>query len=401
MVAVSRSGRTVLATGTVRPRRIEDRFAERVLVDDFSDGSADDSAAINAAIDRCIALRMQGTRANVHLLARTYNYATPHAQMLWPVGIIGEGHAASVIKIDDGLSGDVFSWSDVWYETSLQNNFAGIETHKSSPILRGFSVVGTREAASQQNAFMFYDRTDGALIEDVEVWFLKGRALMFGKLDNRIQGYCRESRIVGFGAYACGDAGVPVVEFSSYGAGDSTNSNEVFGLSAWACYGPGLVLRNGNTVKPLTYMDFFGTRIEGGVNTQTDDLVVIGDDALEGGVSHVNFYGLKLIGADSGTYSLTIKAPDAAAGARHAVMGFNGVVIGPGSGGGINIQAGRELRFDITDLNIAETELTVGPASQGIGDIVIQGHGLEVGWTTDIDGTSASLVTKPTLGAFS
>lgn len=399
MVAVSRSG-AILATGTTRPRQLADRFAERVRVDDFLNGSGDDSSAINAAIDRCIALRAQGVRANVHLGQRTYNYSTPHAQMLWPVGIIGEGHAASVIKVSSSLSGDVFSWSDVWYETSIQNNFSGLETHKSSPVLRGFSVVGTREAAAQQNAFMFYDRTDGALIEDVEVWFLKGRALMFGALDNRVQGYLRESRIVGFGAYACGDAGVPVVEFSSYGSGDATNSNEVYGLSMWACYGPGLVLRNGNTTKTLTYMDFFGVRVEGGANTQNDDLIVIGDDLLEGGVSHINFYGLKIIGADADTYSLTIKAPNAAAGARHAVMGFNGLVVGPGGGGGINIQAGRELRFDVTDLNITGTELTVGPASQGIGDIVIQGHGLEDDWSTDIDSTSASLVRRPVLEVF-
>lgn len=354
---------------------------------------SDDSAAINAAIDAALAYHALGFKANVHFGPKTYIYTTPHARLTKPVGFIGHGSMSTVISLATGLSGDVFSWSEVWLKTTppTYSDF-GVR-------LRGFSIVGDRTTSNQQNALMFYDRTDDLLIEDVSVWSVRGRALMTGTPSATSQGYMRESRINNFRVFWSGLSGFPVVEFHTAGAGDATNCVRVHSMDIFGSYSEGLVIRNKNSAKNIQQMDFHSLRIEGTISPSpaiTADTLVIGDAGATylGGISQLNFFGVTLIQPYTGQNALTITATDATVGTNIYELNFKGLGMGPGPGGGINIQAGRVLSFEVFENSVSGTKLTIAAAGGGkVGaPIGISGPGLNAGSSASIDSTSAQSV---------
>lgn len=370
-----------------------------INIDPAAGQGEDDSDAINDALDRALALRATGIRANVVLGPKVYNYLTPHTMMVYPVGIVGAGADQTFIKLDPLLEGDVFSWSDCWWKSNTNSTF--MAQQKGGVLLRDFSVVGDRTSSNQQNVFMFYDRTDGLVIENVRCWFVRGRALAFGIISAQTEAFLRESRIRSFQASHCGLATIPVVEFHAAGTGDSTNSDEVYDLNVWGAFGPGVVLRNSNTVKNITLMNFYGLRVEGKVSPPvavTEDLLVIGDATLQGGVSAINFFGLTLVAPYVDQWAFKTRAPDAtAAGRIYEISGY-GVVLGPGVGGGFDIEAGRIMNFDVIENSVSGSKLTVGAAAQGVGrDLYFNASGDEITWSPTIHATSAAFVkSRPT-----
>lgn len=364
----------------------------KVDVDTFGaagDGTTDDSAAINSAIDKCLDMRADGIRANVVLGAKTYLYKTPHALMTKPVGIIGQGSINTVIKLHTDINGDAFKWSEVWYKTTPPT-YADFGV-----ILKGFSVIGDRSSSHQQNAFMFYDRTDNLLIDDVSLYYVRGRAFASGIISAQTQAYMRESRIRDFRAFWCGLAGSPVFELCTEGSGDSTNSNRFHNIDIFGSYSEGLVIRNKNDQKTVSLMDFYGLRIEGQSAPSpaiAADTFKIGDtgSAYIGGIAQLNFYGLTLIQPYTGQFALTIDAKDNTVGANTYMLNFHGVNIGPGAGGGINIAAGRSLEFQVFDNSVSGSKLTIAAAGK-VGQPIRFDAGIR-NWSATIDATSAGNV---------
>jgi hypothetical protein len=365
-----------------------------IAVSDLAgNGGGDDSSAINAAIDAALDKRAAGIPSNVIFDAKVYKYKTPHAILTKPVGFIGRGRNLTRIIIDPLLNGDIFSWSDVWGVNPQP------DLSQSGVILSGLTILGNRTSLNQQNVFNFYDRTDDLFINDVNCWYVPGRALVTGLLNLKTQAYLRESHIIGFKSFRCGLAGIPSVEFATGGTGDATNTNKIHNLDIFAPYGPGLVIRNQNNVKNICYMDFFATRIEGMLLPSpaiTDDLLVLGDtgSAYIGGISQLNFFGLVLINPYAGQAAFTIQAKNSTVGNLIYEINAQGVNIGPSvSGNGINIQAGRFLDLGIFDNSVSGTQLIVGASSLGIAaPIRINGHGYENGWSKSVDATSAQFL---------
>src|SRR5205807_2431579 len=86
----------------------------------------------------------------------------------------------------------------------------------------------------------------------------------------------------------CGSAGVPVVDFNSQGSGDATNEVSISGLEITAPQGSGILIHNNSNL--MRNIKFSRLRIIGDESGAVQgDLVQIGDDALTGQVSNIDF----------------------------------------------------------------------------------------------------------------
>lgn len=367
------------------------------------DSTTDDSTAINATIDAVIAQYSAGTPLpDVVYIPGVCKYVTPHATMLYPVSFIGDGHQKSVILVDKTLSGTVFAWSDVWQGGAQTGTtfslFGGSPPNRSGVIVSGLSIVGDTSTANTQNAFIFYDRADFVLFNDVQVWYMKGRGLYSGVLLNTTQSYMRESHFQNVRFNSCGTTSTPVVEFSSEGTGgtDATNEVQFYNLNVIGSNGPPLVIRN-DSASTVRYVNFYGLRLE---TSSADNLMTIGDGTFAGGVNSINVYGFQAIGAPSGKSAIATLAPNSTAANLIFNINVDGFITNS-AGGGINVQAGRALWFKIWEMSTTGTNFTVGAASLGIGKVTVDTNdGAQSSWTASVDATSAANVQSPTLHQF-
>lgn len=360
-----------------------------VSISPLAGNGHDDSSAINDAIDACLNKHAQGNRSALALGPKVYHYKTPHATMTVPVGIVGCGMINSRVQLDSKFSGDAFSWSEVWFKTT-------IPTWASLGVtLSGFSIIGDLNSENVQNGLVFYDRTDCLLVRDVAIWYMPGRAFATGLTKFKTQAYLRESAIYGLRTHDCGNPGYPAVEFCTVGSGDATNSCHFYQIDVFGSRAEGLLIRNKNSVKNIGHLNFYGLRVEGtfsGTPLRPYDTMVIGDTGADyvGGIGPINFFGLSLLVPYTNQCALSIAATNATVANKIYELNFRGVNVGPGPGNGLNIQAGRSLEFEVYDNSVSGTKLTVGPATNGVGaPLVFRGVGNANGWSTSIHSTSA------------
>ena len=272
---------------------------------------------------------------------------------------------------------------------------------KANPVLRGFTIAGDRTAASQQNGLMFYDRADLVTIDDVTVQYLRGRGLASGITKNQTQAFMRESRITNTRFFNTGAAGVPVVEFNSAGGAGSDASNEIDidAMGIYAPYGTGFVIRNAGvgTIRAIRATKLRVEGIETNPTGITADLAVLGDLTLTGLVTGVSLRQVQLLDPYAGQAALRVVA--AATASQPYQIDVQGL-IGGGvpAGSGLVIQAGRNMRFDMTDINTTGPNVTVGPTSAGVGgQIEVTGPaGRENSWTWSVDSSAVnSLLSTP------
>jgi hypothetical protein len=355
------------------------------------DGQTDDSAAIAAAAAAAAASSAAGRPATLYFPGGVYRLVTPLPTWTVMVSIRGEGPGRSVVLVDGALSGDVFSWSEVWMGGGNygSDTISPLTTQRAGVEVKGIRIAGSRATTHLQNAFVFYDRADLIFMKDVEVVNLTGRTLHTGILRRTTQSYMRESRFEGLRFVGCGSAGAPVVDFNSQGNGAGTNEVTVDALEILAPYGTGIVIHsNGN---PEGGIRFAGLRIEGSENT-TADLVQLGDAALNGVVASIDFAATELINPPAGFAAIRLVARNAT---PYAIR-FQGKIGGEAANGkGIAIDSGRRLFFDLTDLQTRDVNVTVASSKTVAGPIVLDGHGQEAGWTRAIDPSSIRNVFRP------
>ena len=385
------SAAPILSNGSFTARTPQTRFADVLNARDYTDGSSDFGVALTRAFAKAVTLYDAGQPIAVYAPGGTYDILTAPPLQTRPISLIGDGHMKTTFKLAQTFTGDFLSWSECWLKTAYTSNFAGYATQDAGVNLRGFTVLGNRSAASNQNAIMFYDRNDMVIIDDVECYYVPGYALMTGIANATSQGYLRESSIRQFRAFSCGNTGVASVEFCTEGSGDATNSNAIYEMNIFESSGPGMVLRNKNTAKNIGSNNFYMLRIEKALG---GDNLVIGDTSASypGGVSKTNFFGYMAIDIQASRNAVTIQAPDATAGARTYELDFPGMSM-LGTGDGVNVQAGRTFRFSFIEASNSGTRLKVGPNTQGIaGYIRIDFGGYEQAWTKSIDSTTLQYV---------
>jgi len=377
---------------------IEPLLTDRVNVKSYGakgDGVTDDSLAINAAIDAAIAKFTAGVPNVVYFPAGMYKYVTNHATLRYPISLIGDGHLKSIIAVDKGLSGDVFSWSDCWMGTAQGVNTFDYTVNRAGVIVKGLTINGDRTTTNTQNGLVFYDRNDLVYMDDVQIAYMKGRGIYWGSVKNAPNAYMGESYFGHVRVNRCGDTGIASWEITSSGTDVSTNQIGFGNINIFGSYGPGMVIRNGNTVSAMGQLKFQILRVEGFANSNpqiNSDLLTIGDSTMTGNINAVQFDMLELTAPPAGQYAFTIKAPNSTAGLNLFNITVTSGNISVGTGGGINIQAGRSLRFNMVNNAVTGTNLNVGPASQGIGAISISGYGQEYTWTKVVDSTTVGKI---------
>jgi len=344
-------------------------------------GVDDASAALSGAIEDANSRVQKGDPTCVYVPAGTYRIASPLPAFLGPGCIEGDGSSQSIIYVDPKFIGNLFSWSEAWVVT------------RPGPRIVGLGIRGERSAHNSQNAFVFFDRNDEVFMDDVEVTNLHGRALYSGATSKVPEAYMRESHMRSLRFFGDGAPGVPVVEFSSEGSGqtDATNELRLSQVDIYAPQGPGLVIRNNGTgsVRNITIESL---RVEGAENGKVAaDLLTIGDAVMRGSVNNIRFSNLELIDPYPGYAAMHIlAAPNGSAPYQIAAEGFIGG--GLPLGVGLRIDAGRTSTFRLSGLHTLDTNVVVG---KGVSGIELDGSGQEATWTYRVDSSSSNSIVVP------
>jgi hypothetical protein len=344
-------------------------------------GKADASPALSGAIRAANVFTARGEPACVYIPPGQYRITVPPPEFIRAGCVRGDGPTQSTLLIDRSFAGDVFAWSEAWAATT------------AGPTISGLRILGDRTATTSQNAMVFYDRNDSVAIDNVEVDLLHGRALYAGVCRHAPQAYMREAHMRDLRFFKDGAPGLPVVEFSSEGAGrtDATNEIAVSQIDIYGAADRSLVIRNGGSgaVRSITLESL---RIEGLESGQTHgDLLTIGDRLMPGKVNNIRLTDVELLDAAAGYAALRVTAaPNTAAPYQISFQGAIGG--GVPRGEGIHIEAGRNSLFRLSAMHTLDTNVVIGP---GIQAILLDGGGAEKTWTLKIDKSSRGGVMLP------
>ena len=393
------SGAVATATGGTTARTHATRFADRINVKDYGatlDGSTDDSAAWNAAVTRANTLSAAGTRVCIYMPAGISRIVTAPPQFSGAGCLLGDGPHKSFVLIDPALSGAVFAWGEAWSTGSYSHtgNTIDFTTETAGPYIQGFTFVGNRTAAAEQNVLVFYDRADYVLVRDVEFYYVPGRAIWSGVTQIKSQSYMRESEFWNIRAFMCGNAttSAPAIEFNSVGGSgtDATNEVNLHDVNIFASYNKGLWIHNAGS-GTVRLIRINGLRIEGasGWTSPGGDSLVIGDPTTTGLVRDITVTGFD---GEMGYPSYaTVRIQAGASSVAPFNINIDGE-IGSGRGDGVVIGAGSRIRLRLFGNSVSGTQLTVGPSTLVTGPIDIDANGNEAYWTYSIDSTSLQYV---------
>ena len=391
---------SVTATGATTARTAADRAAERINVKDFGakcDGTTDDSAAFVAAINRSNALTTAMKPSVVYVPSGQCRIVSALPSFVYGGGIVGDGEYKSTILVDPAYVGDLFSWSDAWFDGGLVFNGATYDLTKLYVGARvaNLSIIGNRSALAQQNAFVFYDRADAVNIENVTVNYLRGRCLSFGQMKTQPVAFMRESRFNNIRFFSCGDTNTPVWEDSASGTSAQTSETIISNVDIYAPYGPGFVIRNnsaGSTTADRRISNLRVEGLEGNPAGITADLMVLGGATDAGTVAKIKVSGLELLNPYSGYAALRVTGSSATV--RPTNIDVQGIITGvSGTGYGLVVEAGRNMAFRFAGITTTQTNVTVGSNTLVGSNIRIEStNGAENTWTWSVDSTSLTSV---------
>jgi len=306
-----------------------------------------------------------------------------------PGAIVGAGTYKTWIVMDASYVGDLFSWTEAWVTGVyvFPQFFAG-------PQVKDLTIQGDR-ASSSQNALKFYDRTDYALIENVTVWGVPGNCISFGRLKSTTAGGIRESNITNFRCFDAGMIGVPAVDFMSSGSGGG-NPVVVVDLDIYDARGPYLSLRHSGTFT-LNQYKFLRLRIEGkegNTNSTQGDLMVIGDPSETSAqpIANIAVEMADFLSVPAGFCAVRVTGADGPTRPVNISMKQVNISVGGGTGKGLCLDAVRGGEFQISSLASVDTNVTLGALVQ---DVVIDGGGLEGGWTWNADPAALRTIRVP------
>jgi hypothetical protein len=278
------------------------------------DAATDDSVAIASA---AAAVAANHRSATLYFPSGVYRYFPSGVYRLVaalptfaaPVSVLGDGHAQSVILVDTAFSGEVFSWSGAQPVPSEEDSGDSRQLSDGPHVgINGIRIVGNRTTTHLQNAFVFYDRAGRVLMQDVDVFYMTGRALYSGVSQRTSQSYIARSEFYSLRFFNCGSAGVAVVDFNSHGD-TGTNDVMVDALDIYAPYGTGVIIHSNGA--PVHAIKFSKLRIEGLQNgTTSADLLQVGGAALSGNVNHIEFNQTDLIDPYFGLAAIRFAAPN-------------------------------------------------------------------------------------------
>lgn len=345
---------------------------------------------------------LQTNRWTGYIPPGVYLISSPLPLITVPIRIIGAGVYQSILLVATTFTGDLFSISETWNQQNYSTSAGVTLPQFSGTTFESFSIMGNVTATTQQNGFVFYDRNDKVLIQDVHGYNLTGNFISCAAhTKQQSVAFMRESYFHNIRANVCGGTNsAAVLEINTIGTTvgqDGTNEIRIRNLNIYAPSGIGILVRCASTIQNTRLIYFDQTRVEGLQNGSIAvDLVQIGDSTLSGVVQNVYARGLELINCYTNQNALTVTGKSAALQTYQCV--FEGL-IGGGSpnGSGINCVAGRLITFKMNGINTSGTNVVVAQAGPtgGNGRVLFDGYGQESSWTYNIDSSMISNVHFP------
>lgn len=369
----------------------------------------DDSAAINAALDKAVAAYVPGVQAagGIYIPTGVCVYKTFHTTMQAAVSIYGDGNMHSIIKVDPTNAGDVFSWNFTWEGTSFSGsaNTVGSDYTRPGVHVQGISVIGTRLASGNQHAFTFYDPTDFVYFDDVAAYYMKGSCLRWGVTKVSGSAFMRESEFHNLRCQSDGDTNYAVIDITSHGTADGTNNINFYDTNVYSHYGPGVRIRADTGSVGTSDMNFYHLRIEqASANSQNFDSLVIGDATQGGTVNRIDCYSCVFSQTSATTNAIHTLAPDSPTGNTIYGLNFYSSVAANSTGDAINLTAGKIMRLGfwlISTPTGGKKDIIIGPTAGGMNaPIVIDPQGAGSAWDVTIDASMSANVFQPTYAAY-
>lgn len=325
------------------------------------DGVTDDFSAFNAAITHAMSLNA-GSRPIIYVPAGNYliDGATP-LPLMYHKGIFirGDGPHYTYVTIGPSYVGDLFSWSECWMGTSFTGPSLTPANDMCGAGVSNITVLGNTGSSSQQNAFVFYDRNDNVLVEDVEVFYLNGYAFSIGEMKNFAVAYMRESFFSNVKVFNSGTASVSAFHITSNGTGDGTNECKFYKVAIFASVSTGMDISIGSGSCTTRSLTFYDLRIE---DVGTDNLVISSSGTNPVNTIHIfNYTG---IGTPSGHYAANLTG---------SVQSYDIVLTHSTIAGPVNIDNARMVQVDITSTSTSSFAPVIMGSSAGT-NIVVSGY---------------------------
>ncbi len=398
------------AAGGTANRTSPARASDVINVKEFGatgDGTTNDTAAFTAWINYLQAVTAQPLTGFIP--AGRYLITAPLPRITHPIGIHGAGVYRTWIVLGTAMAGDLFSFSECWRGVGGSWPNLGpttiTATSTTGVSIRDFTVLGSRSAAAgTQNAFVFYDRNDDVWMNNINCFYINGRAIYVGDVSAQTQGYMRESCFSHLKLFWCGASNtIPVVEFTSQATSagsDGTNEIVVNDCQIYSPYGPGFWIRNeGPTSGSTRNFHIDRLRVEGNSATPavaTSDLIKIGDTTSPLAVKAISIEQMSVLLSYPAGAGVRISGASAAAVPQKIYIEGTITVGGSPSGVGLSIDGGTSIFCDLQSLAASSnTALVVGPSTLVTGPIYLNGYGQETGWSTNIDASAKFHVIKP------
>lgn len=338
----------------------------------------------------------------IYIPAGNYAIKSPALTTLLrvPATVSGDGSLKSIVWPDPSYSGAIFSWSECWNGVSFptSGNSVNLSGINSGPTIRGITISGDRSATSEQDAFTFFDRNQFVLMDDVQVYYLNGRAIYTGVLLNSTESYVWESHFYNLRFLNDGNATAPVWDINSLGVNQAANEVVANMVEIFGPYGTGLSIQDNASIQSASF-NFDELRVEGLQNNGPGisvDLITIGNTAATAAVHDVFFTNLKLLNPYLGKASFRTTAASAGTKPFNIRISTGLLFGGAGNpGAGIAIDAGSNESFLLTNVSGVGTQISVGSSALTAKPIFFDGLTNEPNWTWNVDATAAPYVHYP------
>jgi hypothetical protein len=385
--------------------------------------ATDDSTALAACITDVITLATAQSPAYCYAPSGNYYIgATTTIPVFYRTngGIYGDGRGKTWFIVGANFtgasgpssataSGTLFAFSDIFDKTTAGTGTTISGRAYNGPtatINKGFgfrfgglSVTGDRLATTTQNALVLYDRIINATVDDFDVYFLNGRCFGSGTELNTTATQLTESRLGNIRCENTGASATPTFEINAIGSGGGFNEIESDSINIYASHGTGVLIHsnsgsNGNGLR------FKSIRIEG----TEDNSNAVAADSMDIGLStdtgslngmtikeywcvnpYTNYYCLRLDAGSSALQTYSFSLDDSM---------FGG---GAPMGGGLNVQAGRQLIINSRGSAVWGTAFLIGASPKaGSGITINPGCAPATNVTWSIDSSETANVFVPT-----
>lgn len=329
-----------------------------------------DNQAFIDAINRAVAIDGGAGRTVIKVPARFYGITgAGWPIMSQPIRFIGDGSDQTVIYAAEGYTGaSILSWGNLFGLPTTSPALGPNEMFSQQ--LRGAAAVGltlagNNTATNVPDAVRIYDRVNGLYLDDLICENI-GSALRTGVTNLTQLAFLRESYIGRYRSTGCGTSSRAAFFLDSVGTSAGNNFLIFDDLDVVFPPGDGFALTNHTigkptSVKTIQVRRFRGERgpVGGGLS---GDLFKVGSTTDSNDIGFVTVDWMNLVGPQSGssgiaTYGMTEET-------RPHDLNFNNVrTAGPVFGTPITVNAGYNLRFNITSIFGRTADFTVGPRS--------------------------------------